>query len=295
MRKKDGFTLIELLAVIVILAIIALIAIPQVMKILNQARVSAAEDSTYGVYNATENYVSKAMLSNGGDFPSGELTFICDSTLCKLDNYSTLSGEYNLEETLDYKGKKTTEGIIRIKSNGTDIKIINLKVNEFYCNHDGEKASCGKEALKLFTVDDWSTIASNVRQGKISDYYVGDTKTVEMDVDGNGTKETYTLRIANTSTPAECTAGFSETACGFVLEFVDVITHHRMNPYTDGSTNGDGNKGGWEYSDMRAFLNGKKYLEGQTGEIDYSTNGIYNLLPEDLKNVIIDTVVVSGY
>ena len=102
-----------------------------------------------------------------------------------------------------------------------------------------------------------------------------------MDVDGNGTPETYTIRIANTSKPAECgTAGFSETACGFVIEFVDAITLHRMNPKTDGSTNGDGNKGGWEYSEMRTYLN----------------NDIYNLIPSDLKNVIIDTeTVVSGH
>ena len=47
--SKRGFTLIELLAVIVILAVIALIAIPQVIKILNKARISAAEDTTSGI------------------------------------------------------------------------------------------------------------------------------------------------------------------------------------------------------------------------------------------------------
>jgi hypothetical protein len=52
-----------------------------------------------------------------------------------------------------------------------------------------------------------------------------------------------------------------------------------MNPYTDGSTNGDGSKGGWEYSEMRSYVN----------------NDIYNLLPATLKNAIIDTTVVSGH
>ena len=42
MKENKGFTLIELLSVIVILAVIALIAIPQVIKILNKARISAA-------------------------------------------------------------------------------------------------------------------------------------------------------------------------------------------------------------------------------------------------------------
>ncbi|MBQ3306614.1 MAG: hypothetical protein IJG68_00315 [Bacilli bacterium] len=68
-----------------------------------------------------------------------------------------------------------------------------------------------------------------------------------------------------------------------------------MNPYTEGLTNGDGNKGGWEYSDMRAYLNSKKYLEGETAEIDYTLSGIFNALSSDLKNIIINTKVISGY
>ena len=302
MRKKDGFTLIELLAVIVILAIIALIAVPQVMKILNQARKSAAEDSTYGVYNATQDYISRLMLSNGGDFPSGELTFTCDNTSCKLDNYATLVSEgYNLEETLDYKGKKATGGKITVSNNGNDIVIEDLKVNEFLCNYSGEKATCEKDiplVTKSFAEDDWSTIAKAVKKGQIDNYHVGDTKTIEMDVDGDGTKETYTLRIVNTSTPRWCSSdGFSQTACGFVIEFFDIVSLHRMNPgnYNQVNSNGFNNIGGWKYSEMRAFLNGGKYLQGQPGEIDYSTNGIYNLLPSDLKNVIADTFVVSGH
>ena len=99
----------------------------------------------------------------------------------------------------------------------------------------------------------------------------GTTKEVELDLDNDGTAETTAhLRIANLSTPAECNGtDFSETACGLVLEFADVITTHRMNPYDNsGNSNGDGNRGGWEYSDMRAFLNNGKYLEGEEGAID---------------------------
>ena len=91
MKNKKGFTLIELLAVIVILAVIALIAVPQILKILSQARISAAEDSTYGIYNATQDYISRIMLSNGGDFPSEDLTFTCNNNgSCTLDEYATL-------------------------------------------------------------------------------------------------------------------------------------------------------------------------------------------------------------
>ena len=133
-----------------------------------------------------------------------------------------------------------------------------------------------------FENDSWDTIISNVNNNTIPSYYtVGSTKTVDM-----GSFGTHTLRVANNSTPAECsTEGFSQTACGFVLEFADIITTHRMNPYTagnsnlNGSTNGTGNKGGWEYSEMRTYVN----------------NDIYNALPTSLKNAIINTTVVSGH
>lgn len=96
-----------------------------------------------------------------------------------------------------------------------------------------------------------------------------------------GTLGTHTLRIANKSTPAECsTTGFSQTACGFVLEFADIITTHRMNPYDSSvTTTGNGNIGGWPASEMRTYVN----------------SDIYNALPSELKNGIINTTVVSGH
>ena len=58
--------------------------------------------------------------------------------------------------------------------------------------------------LTKFELDSWTTIAANVRNGTISDYNVGDTRTINM-----GTYGTHTLRIANTTTPSECsTTGF---------------------------------------------------------------------------------------
>ncbi len=88
-----------------------------------------------------------------------------------------------------------------------------------------------------------------------------------------GTYGTHTLRVANTSTPSECsTSGFSQSACGFVLEFVDIITTHKMN-------NSITSKGGWPASKMYTFVN----------------TDIYNALPSELRNVIIDTATVSGH
>ena len=120
-----------------------------------------------------------------------------------------------------------------------------------------------------FATDSWSTIIANVKAGNGSEYAVGSTKEVNLGT----TYGTHTLRVANTSTSSECsTAGFSQTACGFVLEFVDIITTHKMN---DTNTN----VGGWPATTMRTFVN----------------NDIYNAIPEEIKNAIIDTIVVSGH
>ena len=146
-----------------------------------------------------------------------------------------------------------------------------------------------------FATDSWDTIIENARDDR-SSYKVGDTKNIEMDLNSDGINETYVVRVANNTTPAECkTEDFSQTACGFVIEFTELITTHRMNPAVSGTTIGTGSYGGWESSDMRAFINSTKYLEGTANEIDYSTTGIYNKLPASLKAGIIDTTVISGY
>ena len=119
-----------------------------------------------------------------------------------------------------------------------------------------------------FATDSWETIVTAVKENNISRYNIGDTKEIDM-----GTYGTHTLRIANTSTPSECsTTGFSQTACGFVLEFADIITEHVMNDT-------DTNKGGWPATSMRTFVN----------------NDIYNAIPSEIKNAIIDTTVVSSH
>ena len=133
-----------------------------------------------------------------------------------------------------------------------------------------------------FSTDSWQTIRRAVLTGNTSNYSLGQTKNIDM-----GDFGTHIIRIANKSTPSDCsnqdfseTTGFSQTACGFVLEFADIITTHRMNPM-DWTKNGigNGNEGGWEYTEMRFFLN----------------NDIYNSLPVDLRKAIIDTRVISGH
>ena len=143
MKKSKGFTLIELLTVIVILAIIALIVVPQVIKILNKARMSSAEDSTYGIVKSAENYITEFMLKNNGELPNINLTFSCGNDGCSLNEIDKLSS-YNLTDLdkLNYKGTKATSGLVTIKENG-NIEVSEAIINGFRCNYPvEEKASC---------------------------------------------------------------------------------------------------------------------------------------------------------
>ena len=127
-----------------------------------------------------------------------------------------------------------------------------------------------------FATDSWSTIIANVKAGHGSEYTVGSTKEVNLGT----TYGTHTLRVANTSTPSECSGtGFSQTACGFVLEFADIITRNRMNDPERPTDDYGYNNGGWPATSMRTFVN----------------NNIYNAIPSEIKNAIIDTTVVSGH
>ena len=118
---------------------------------------------------------------------------------------------------------------------------------------------------KTFEEDDWKTIKLNINNNC---YHVGDTKEIDM-----GEFGTHTLRIANMSIPNECNIeGFSQTACGFVLEFTDIITTYDIYPE-------DWHERGWPVSQARIYLN----------------NDVFNSLPNDLKNIIIDTTTVSSH
>ena len=154
-------------------------------------------------------------------------------------------------------------------------------------NYNKNKSFNGKLGIEEFELpssvsfaeDSWETIVTRIQAGEISTYNVGDTKEVNLGT----TYGTHTLRIANTSTPSECsTTGFSQTACGFVLEFADIITTHNMNPsgtYKGTQYDYGWNKDGWPASSMYTFVN----------------NDIYNAIPSEIKNAIIDTTVVSGH
>ena len=141
MKARKGFTLIELLAVIVILAIIALITVPVVIKIINNAKKGAAEDSAYGVVESAKLF----WASNQANFENNyaTVTFTCnDQKVC-----SVTTPETGLTGNLDISGTKPTSGTITI-SNG-NVTVSGLKFGEYYCSTDTQntdKVACGTTA-----------------------------------------------------------------------------------------------------------------------------------------------------
>ena len=114
-----------------------------------------------------------------------------------------------------------------------------------------------------FRDDSWATIAGNVRSGNTSLYNIGDTKKITVD------GASYTIRLANNSTPSECSGtDFSQTACGFVVEFVDILEQRSMG------SSGDA----WDNAEVRTYLNGN----------------FLKKLPTEVQNLIIYTNTVSN-
>ena len=215
------------------------------LKTLNQTSIL-----TYEVTNNSSNYDANVTVTC---VPKTGTTAKYTSIKNKLDNDATV-----------VKAKSSVNGTLTV----TLDKVATESVKEEYtCKLEFnavERDTLGKE-IPAFQKNSWSTIAANVKNGNTSKYNVGDTKEVDL-----GELGTHTVRIANMS---ECTNGeTSETACGFVVEFADIITQHAMN--STGT-----NVGGWKASEMRTYVNGT----------------IYNALPSELQNVIVSTKVISGH
>ena len=263
--KNKGFTLVELLAVIAILAILVIIALPNVLKMFNDSKKNSFLTEAKAVYSeVSKKYISESMKGNKLTYVSSEDDTKLDMTGKKLQYCVLLNADGSV------KSMKVSNGTWVAELSGnkkiTDLKSSDLKDG----NLDNEE--CGPKKPKIFKEDSWDTIANAVRTGQTSNYHVGDTKEVDL-----GTYGKHMVRISNMSTPDECNQnGFSQSACGFVVEFADVITTHNMN---DTATN----KGGWPASAMYKFLNDES-----------DSSSIINLLPKELKNVIKPTITVSG-
>ena len=270
--KNKGFTLVELLAVIAILAILVIIALPNVLKMFNDSKKNSFLTEAKTLYSeVSKKYISENMKGN-------KLTYISSEDDTKLEmtgrdlQYCVL---LNTDGSVKSMKVSNGEWIAELPSGKkiTDLKNADLKdgnLNDYDCYNP-------------FRDDSWETIASNVKTGNTSKYNVGDEKEVDLGT----TYGKHKVRIANMSTPNECNdSNFSQSACGFVVEFTDIITTHNMNPSGDynGKTYQYGwNKDGWPASAMYKFLNDES-----------DSSSIINLLPKELKNVIKPTITVSG-
>ena len=215
------------------------------LKTLNQTSIL-----NYEVTNNSSNYDAEVQVN-------------CKTKENTTAKYTSIKNELEGNATV-VKAKETLNGTLTVTLDKTSTE----EVREWYvCTltfNAVERDTLGKE-IPAFQKDSWSTIAANVKAGNTSKYNVGDTKEVDLGVLG-----THTVRIANKS---ECTNGeTSETACGFVVEFADIITEQKFN-----ST--ETNVGGWRDSELRTYIN----------------DTIYKSLPSDLQNVIITTKVISGH
>lgn len=259
---------------------------------------SALDLSSFGTSKVTNMrgmfYKSSAISINISNFNTSKVTDMASMfqeikvTTLDLSNFNTsnvtnmssmFNNSYNLKTVYATNNFVTTKvtSSTGMFSNATKlVGTYGTKYNSSYidktyaridtCNTPGyftnKNASVGS-----FSTDSWSKIISNVKNGNACMYKVGDTKNITMTTYG-----THPVRIANISTPSECsTSGFSQTACGFVIEFADIVTPYKMN-------NSDTNTGSWKSSIARTFINGT----------------FYNALPSDLKSGIINTTVVSG-
>ena len=282
--NKKGFTLVELLAVIAILAILVIIALPNVLKMFNDAKKNSFITETKTIYSeVSKKYISESMKGNKLTYVSSEDNTKLNMTgrdlqYCVLLNsdgsvksMKVSNGEYIAELP---SGKKITD------LNSSDLKGVPSGY-KFECNGSTSQTPL---PAKSFDKDSWEVIASNAKNcvdnPDSCPYSVGNEREVKLGKYGN-----HKVRIANLSSPTEegCgTEGFSESACGFVVEFVDIITNHNMKTSNT-------NIGGWPGSAMHPFLNDEN-LDGLNGK----ELSIMKALPDDLKSVIIDTKTVSG-
>ena len=278
MKNNKAFTLIELLAIIVILAIIAVIIVPIILNTIENSRVGDAIDLTYEYKEVISEYYVSQMSDNQNLAINGSYS-VDNGTLkkCTETIQISIAGDSPSVGWIKIKENEVTKGCLTIG----DYKV-ELIDGKFMVSGKGE---CDSEMppVKFDEATPWEDIIDAIQSGEsVEGFEVGKEKKVTLTSKGD-LGGTYTLRIANLPSDEEKEEGcgterFSETACGVVLEFVDVIMEYMMNFSDFGILYGT-NIGGWGASETRKYLN----------------DAIYNSLPSEMKNAIIDTKVISGH
>ena len=236
------------------------------------------QDDTKAMFDVTG-------LTKVGDYAEAVYTVRNDSNGVGAEislSVSNSNSEYfKVTETiLDNKlqaGEETTAKVKveMIKTPITDSVSTSITATLIATPLEDAEATGGSPASKVagepesFSTDSWATIQKAVQNNNTSAYNVGDTKNVT--INGNN----YMVRIANKTIGEHCgdnDTEYSQTACGFVVEFADIITTMKMR---DTDTNLSGYPATLVY--------------------DYLKNTLYSQLPSDLQTVIKPTRVISGH
>ena len=217
------------------------------LKTLNQTSVL-----TYEVTNDSNQY-------------DAEVNVTCVPKTGTTAKYTSIKNKLENDVTV-VKAKRSVNGTLTVTLNKTATEEVS---EEYTCKLEFnavERNELGENIPNpvSFTSDSWKTIQKAVQTGNTNNYNIGDTKAVDL-----GSFGTHTVRISNMSA---CTTETSETACGFVVEFADIISMQKFN-------NSETNVGGWKDSKLRTYINGT----------------MYNTFPSELQNVISSTKVISGH
>ena len=317
--KNKGFVLLETIIVMSVLLIGMILLYSNYNRIFMNSGKISYYDNVEDMYTAYYVYLNKDIINTS----SNEVVDVSDNEVLKnlgieriyfidKDVFTNLytkevSNCENLDSlncfdgsTIAYlKSIENKSDVDKCAENNDCLTIVKIKRGNHYYFAKYEAYNVKPTALKpsttttttttkpivySFANDSWATIANNVRNGLGYKYKVGDTKKVSI----GGTN--YTVRVANNTTPTECNdSNFSQTACGFVVEFADIVENRQMN-----STNT--NVGGWESSEMRKYLNGDTddhmtYNDANNGQ----TATFFSKLPKELRDAIENTTVVSGH
>ncbi len=142
--KKNGFTLIELLAVIIVLAIIALIATPIIFNVIENAKLKALENSTYGVVDAVRMQYMENLMNSSRDCTT-TITTNCGGKVDLSGNVTglTVSGEQPTA------GTWTIDNTKNVVDGGRGIKVSGVtfaSMNGYTCENDlgTGKVTCTK-------------------------------------------------------------------------------------------------------------------------------------------------------
>ena len=120
-----------------------------------------------------------------------------------------------------------------------------------------------------FNTYSWDKIKQDINNNNLDKYNIGDEKVITI------SNKDYRVRLVNKNVTSDCNnTNYSETGCGFVVEFIDMPTTMAMLASTETTTDI-----GYTNSLVRQYLIGT----------------FYNSLPTELKDVIATTRVVSGH